>query len=182
MGDDPQTRADIAQVRRFDRICERRLVKRQDRALAHELSWAEMRVIHELGQVLDGRTPGWLNDRLDLDAAYLCRILKRLCFAQWAASEVPHGDRRQREYALTESGRALFRTLDEFHRHDAFMTLGFLPAGLRRKFVRAMATIELVLGKPAINHYVERCMGARKRARYLRSRAASAPNRPSGRT
>jgi DNA-binding MarR family transcriptional regulator len=183
---DPQACADIEQVRRFDRVCERRLVERQDRALANELPWAEMRVIHELGQVADGRTASWLNGRLDLDPAYLCRILKKLCAAQWAASAVPHGDRRQREYALTEPGRALYRKLDEFHRHDATMTLEFLPPGLRRKFVRGLATVEFVLSKPGIDHYLERCLGARKRARYLgpraRSRAASAPNRPSGRT
>src|SRR5512145_1664113 len=79
------TESDIAQVRRFDRLYERHINELQARALINEFSWAEMLVLHELSIVTGGRSAAWLIGRLDFDAGYLCRILKRLCLLQLAS-------------------------------------------------------------------------------------------------
>ena len=52
----------------------------------------------------------------------------------------------------------------------------------RRKLIRAMRSIENIMSRGVLDNLKERWLGARKRAPYLKSRAASGRNRPSART
>src|SRR5688572_30679001 len=158
---------DVAQVRRFDRLYERRINEQQARALIHEASWAEMLVIEELGRVSDGRSAAWLIGRLDFDDGYLCRILKGLCLRRLARCVPSSQDRRVREYGLTSDGRELCQWIETFHRREALSMLDLLPARDRRRLIRAMSTIEKVLARHPLPEFSEPWSSRlRKRARY----------------
>jgi hypothetical protein len=73
----PTTRAD--RIRRFDRFYVRRIEAEHRAARVQELTVAEMRVLEVLGETGHSRTAVWLQWRTELDAGYLCRILRKFC-------------------------------------------------------------------------------------------------------
>lgn len=159
----------VAQVVRFDRMYEQRLREIADRSAIMELSWAEIRVFHELGAGADGITIAWLAPRLDLDGGYVCRILKKLCAYGWVAAARSEGDRRHRLYGLTADGRKVREGLEEFHRTQAERMLEALPRRGQHRLVTAMRTIEDVLSRTPWENFLEGWRtSSRTRAAYRR--------------
>jgi DNA-binding MarR family transcriptional regulator len=158
---------DLAQVRRFDRLYERRINELQARALVHEVSWAQMLVLHELSAVPGGRSAAWLGWHMDFDRGYLCRVLKELCARELASVSISTRDRRLREYELTKYGMELAREIDAFHREEALLMLDFMNTDERRRLVDAMRTIEELWKRHPIRDFTQDWSSAlRKRARY----------------
>ena len=157
----------VAQVRRFDRLCERRINEQQARALIHEVSWAQMLVLEQLDAVQGSRSAAWLIGYIDLDSGYLCRVLKDLC-ALGLARSVPHeSDGRMREYELTRQGKRLAPCIEEFHRQEALFMLDMLPKRERGRLVNAMRTVEDVLTHQTFPQFSQPWSSPlRKRARY----------------
>ena len=159
--------SDIAQVRRFDRLVERRVNELQRRALISEVSWAGMLVIQELVQVQGGRSVAWLRGRIDLDRGYLCRVMQELCARELVRCQRPDRDRRLREFELTRDGVEQAAIIEAIHRREALHMLDLLLPRERRRLVRAMRTVEQVLTDHPLPEFSEPwTSAARKRARY----------------
>ena len=159
--------ADVAQIRRFDRLMERRTNELQRRALQGELSWAAVLVLQELAVVHGGRSVAWLRDRIDLDRGYLCRVMKHLESRGLLASGPSQRDGRLREYALTDVGKGVADGYERFHRGEALAMLSLMLPGDRRHLLGAMGTIERLLRRHLLPEFSEPwTAAARKRARY----------------
>ena len=166
-GGDGLREEDMAQIRRFDRLYERRINEMQARALIHEVSWAQMLVLHELSTVPDGRSAAWLGWRVDFDRGYLCRILKELCARELATFRTPAEDRRLREYELTRDGRELAQVIEDFHRSETLLMLEFMTPDERRLLIGAMRTIEVLWKRHPIRDFTQDWSSPlRKRSRY----------------
>ena len=158
---------DVAQVRRFDRLCERRIAHLQERALINETSWAQMLVLEELSAVPDGRSVAWLRGRIQLDRGYMCRVMKDLQARGLVRCEGSGIDGRLREYELTRGGQALARWINTFHEQEILFMLDLVPGRDARRLVRAMRTVETLLRRHPLPRFSEPWRSAlRKRALY----------------
>ena len=159
--------ADLEQVLRFDRFCERRINELQRRALINEVSWAGMLVLQELAAVQGGRSAAWLLGKMDFDRGYLSRVLRELCGRDLAVCEVSPRDRRLREYELTSDGRELARWIDDFVRLEALYMLDLMLPRPRRRLIRAMQAVESLLKQHLLPKFAAPWTSPlRKRARY----------------
>jgi DNA-binding MarR family transcriptional regulator len=165
--DTPSRRAD--RIRRFDRIYERRIEVGRRAARVLELTGAEIRVFEVLGETEHSRTAVWLQWRTELDAAYLCRILRKFCEYGYTTVHPSAHDRRSREFALTAWGRSIVRELERFHRERAEALLESLPQREQRRLLHAMAVIETVLTCDAMENLLEdlRVRQLRRRQRRI---------------
>src|SRR5919107_5988900 len=108
----PDTAADVAAIRAFNRFYTARVGALRDGLLATAHPLPEARVLYELGQV-DHADFADLRRALDLDAGYLSRLLAGLERQGLVRRErAPHDGRRQ-HVALTKRGQDAYRTLDE---------------------------------------------------------------------
>jgi DNA-binding MarR family transcriptional regulator len=164
----PTLRAeDVAQVRRFDRLCERRIADLQERALINETSWAQMLVLEELSAVPDGRSVAWLRGRIPLDRGYMCRVLKDLQARGVVRCHRSGSDRRLREYELTQAGNRLAKWINTFHEREILFMLDLMPRRDARRLVQAMRTVETQLRRHTLPRFCEPWRSAlRKRALY----------------
>ena len=138
----------IAAVRRFNRFYTRRIGLLRERVWESPLTLAEARVVYELAHH-EGTTATHLGAELGLDAGYLSRILRRFEKRGLVARRPSAADRRQLRLTLTESGQAAFATIDAASRDEIGGLLGGLGEDDRERLVRAMRTIEALLGEPA---------------------------------
>lgn len=161
----PTTHA--ARIRRFDRFYERRIEAENRAARIEELTTAEMRVFEVLGETEHSRTAAWLQWRTELDAGYLCRILRKFCDYGYTTVHPSAHDRRSRDFALTAWGRSIVKELERFHRERAEALLESLPRHEQRRLVHAMDVIETVLTRDAMENVLEdlrvRCLRRRQR-------------------
>ncbi|HET7731162.1 MAG TPA: MarR family winged helix-turn-helix transcriptional regulator [Usitatibacter sp.] len=157
----PATRAD--RIRRFDRFYERRIQAGHRAAKVLELTVAEMRVLEVLGEAGHSPTAVWLQWRTELDAGYLCRILAKFCAYGYTTAHPSANDRRSRQFALTDWGRGIVQELDRFHRERAEALLESLPQRERSRLLRAMALIEEVLARDAMENLLEASRAGRLR-------------------
>jgi DNA-binding MarR family transcriptional regulator/GNAT superfamily N-acetyltransferase len=138
----------IAAVRRFDRFFTRRIGVLREGLLHSPYSLTEARLIFELAQ-RDDLTATALGRALGLDAGYLSRTLAR--FEQQGLLErVPaENDARQRLLRLTPEGRKAFALLDQRSRDEVMEMLDTLSAEEQQRLLKAMQTIEELLGDDA---------------------------------
>src|SRR3954451_133582 len=108
----PDTAADVAAIRAFNRFYTARIGALRDGLLATAHPLPEARVLYELGQV---ERAGFADLRraLDLDAGYLSRLLARLEGQGLVQRERAPPEGRRQHVALTARGEAAYRTLDE---------------------------------------------------------------------
>lgn len=142
-------------IRGFDRFYERRIEAEHRAARVQELTVAEMRVLDVLGETEHSRTAVWLQWRTELDAGYLCRILRKFCDYGYTTVHPSAHDRRSRDFALTPWGRGIVQELDRFHRERAEALLESLPQRDHRRLLHAMAVIEAVLTRDAMGNVLE---------------------------
>lgn len=155
------TRAD--RIRRFDRFYERRIEAKRRAMRIYELTAAEMRVLEVLGETKHSRTAVWLQWRTELDAGYLCRILRKFCDCGYTTVHPSAHDRRSHDFALTPWGRGIVRELDRFHRERAEALLESLPQREQRRLLHAMAVIEAALTRDAMENVLEAWRAGRLR-------------------
>jgi DNA-binding MarR family transcriptional regulator/RimJ/RimL family protein N-acetyltransferase len=140
----PTATADIAAIRAFNRFYTARIGALRDGLLATAHPLPEARVLYELGQRA-ATDVGDLRRALDLDAGYLSRLLARLEEQRLVARERSPDDARRQRVALTQAGRAAYRTLDERSSAEIATLLDGLRDEDRRRLRRAMDTVREIL-------------------------------------
>jgi DNA-binding MarR family transcriptional regulator/N-acetylglutamate synthase-like GNAT family acetyltransferase len=151
----PSTRLQegAAHMRAFNRFYTRHLGVLQRGFLGTRFSLTEARVLYELAHA-DGETASRLAAHLGLDAGYLSRILAR--FEREGLLERPRSraDRRRRPLRLTGGGRRAAGALDRRSQRQALDALRALPPGRQAELLRAMQTVEGLLGARAADRLV----------------------------
>lgn len=132
-------------VRRFNRFYTRRVGALGEGHLDTPFSLTEARVVYELAQ-RGTATATELGQELDLDAGYLSRILRGFQERGLIDRRPSASDARQTHLSLTSAGRAAFAQLDAAARGDVGAMLNALSAVEQDRLVRAMGTVERVLG------------------------------------
>jgi DNA-binding MarR family transcriptional regulator/GNAT superfamily N-acetyltransferase len=139
------SRIQIETVRSFNRFYTRQLGLLQENLLRSEFSLTEVRVLYELAQ-RDKLTASELGRDLGLDPGYLSRLLKKFEARDFLTRPPSPDDGRQSVLALTSKGREAFMPLDQASHDDVAGLLDRLPAGEREKLVKAMQTVQRLLG------------------------------------
>jgi DNA-binding MarR family transcriptional regulator/GNAT superfamily N-acetyltransferase len=145
--------ARIDQAREFNRFYTAIIGVLQEGLMRTPFTLTEARVLFELAQRESPRTPAIevtaLRRDLGLDAGYLSRMLARFESEGLITRERVTGDARRQAIALTDLGRAAFRTLDRRSAADVGKLLGRLGEVDQRRLLGAMGTIRELLGEPA---------------------------------
>ncbi|HUG53013.1 MAG TPA: helix-turn-helix domain-containing GNAT family N-acetyltransferase [Vicinamibacteria bacterium] len=137
-----------AAVRRFNRFYTRRIGVLQDGLLESPFSLTQVRVLYELAH-RDRPSAAEVGASLGLDRGYLSRMLQSFARQGLVSSRSSAEDARQRELRLTARGRRVFARLDARATAEVRALLGRLSPPDQGHLVRAMRTIESVLGAPA---------------------------------
>jgi DNA-binding MarR family transcriptional regulator/GNAT superfamily N-acetyltransferase len=165
--------AQIAQVRRFNRLVTQRVGALQESYLRRGRPLGEARLIYETG-AKGGELSG-LRDRLGLDSGYMSRLLRSLEAQGLVAVESESADRRRRRLRLTAKGQAELTAYERLS--DELATSMLLPLSLpqRAQLLAAMAEIERLIQFAAIELRVVSPKSAAARrclAAYFRELAA----------
>lgn len=132
-------------VRRFNRFYTRRIGALGEGHLDTPFSLTEARVVYELAQ-RETATATELGQELALDAGYLSRILRGFQERGLIDRRPSESDARQTLLSLSDAGRAAFAQLDAAARRDVAAMLDALPGLEQNRLVRAIGTVERVLG------------------------------------
>ncbi len=160
----------VGRMRQFNRFYTRQIGLLRQGLLGTPYSLGEARVLYEIAR---GETKAAvLAGRLNLDPAFLSRLLGRLTARGLVGRTLSAEDRRRAVLALTEKGQAEFATLDRKSQQDAAAQLAALSDADQRRLIEAMGVIERLLGSRASEP--ERLLGSRasEPERLLGSRAS----------
>jgi DNA-binding MarR family transcriptional regulator/GNAT superfamily N-acetyltransferase len=138
----------IAAVRGFNRFYTRHVGALNEGLLRSPFSLTEMRVLYELAH-RDRPTARELARDLGLDAGYLSRILKAFETRGMLEKLPCEVDGRQQRLALTPAGLEAFTPFDRASSDEVAAVLAKLTPADQERLVRAMATVERVLGSDA---------------------------------
>jgi len=141
-------------VRRFNRFYTERIGVLHETLLKSEFSLTEVRLLYELAH-RDDLTETQLGDELGLDAGYLSRILKSFVLRGFLHRAPKASDGRSSLLVLTARGRTAFAPLDAQSREGVAVKLQTLSGGEQVELVRAMQTIEKLLGAVGRQHSSE---------------------------
>jgi DNA-binding MarR family transcriptional regulator/GNAT superfamily N-acetyltransferase len=136
-------RASLGRVRSFNRSVTRSIGALQDRYLGRNRPLGESRLLFEIGE--HGATVSALRARLELDSAYVSRLLRSLERQRLVITEPDANDRRVRRARLTASGRRELGVLDRSSDALASSILAPLNDAQRTRLVDAMAEVERLL-------------------------------------
>jgi DNA-binding MarR family transcriptional regulator/GNAT superfamily N-acetyltransferase len=138
----------VAEVREFNRFYTGVIGVLTDGLLRTPYTLTEARVVFELAQ-RDETEVAELRRALDLDPGYLSRILARFADDGLVRRRRAETDGRRQVVALTDAGRAAWRTLDRRSTDEVTALLARLDADGSDRLLGAMATIrELLGGRP----------------------------------
>jgi DNA-binding MarR family transcriptional regulator len=141
-------RADhVAAVRRFNRFYTRELGLLRRHFLGTPYTLGEMRVLFEIRQ-RPGLTATDVARALDLDTAYLSRLISRFAEQRLVSRKASADDARHYEIELTSAGLATVKRADERQAKQTEATLKRLGPSQRQRLVAAMHTIETLLSEP----------------------------------
>jgi DNA-binding MarR family transcriptional regulator/GNAT superfamily N-acetyltransferase len=141
---------DIAEVRAFNRFYTRKLGVLDQQLLKSPFSLSEARVLYELAH-RDDAAAKEIGIELGLDPGYLSRMLQNFEEKTLITRKPVPSDRRQFRLSLTAKGRQAFAKLNRSSHDDVAVMLGQLSPGKRDRLVKAMATIQRLLGTPTDN-------------------------------
>lgn len=127
----------IAAIRRFNRFHTRWVGALGGSLHGSGFALTEARVLYELAQ-RDDWLAGELARTLDLDPAYLSRILKRFAASGWLLRERSQEDGRALRLRLSAAGREAFRPLDQASRDQAGAILARLVPAEQAALVGAL--------------------------------------------
>jgi ribosomal protein S18 acetylase RimI-like enzyme len=133
----------VGQVRRFNRSVTQRVGALEDGYLSRDRPLGQARLLWEIGTT--GRDVRALRALLDLDAAYVSRLLRALEADGLVVVEQAAEDRRVRRARLTRNGLAERRLLDRRSDELAISILDPLSERQRDRLVAAMAEVEQLL-------------------------------------
>lgn len=137
----------VTAVRRFNRFYTREVGLLRRHFLDTPYTLGEMRVLFEIRQA-PGLTATEMARALDLDAAYLSRLIARFERQKLVSRAPSASDARQYHLELTSTGLAAVNQADARQAKQTEATLRRLAPAERRRLVRAMKTIETLLGAP----------------------------------
>ncbi|HKW23413.1 MAG TPA: helix-turn-helix domain-containing GNAT family N-acetyltransferase [Ktedonobacterales bacterium] len=138
----------VEQVRSFNRTVTERVGALNDHFLGRDLSLGEARLLWEIGDVSEEREGAeirTLRARLELDSAYVSRLLRTLERRGLVAVEPSQDDRRVRRVRLTPAGQAERAELDSRAEGFARALLEPLSASQQTRLAAAMAEVERLL-------------------------------------
>lgn len=135
----------VTAVRSFNRFYTRQIGLLEEGLLKSEYSLTEARVLYELAQ-REGLTASELGRDLGLDAGYLSRLLKKFDARGLVRRTPSREDARQSVLALTAAGRKAFAPLNKASHDEIAAMLDPLSRQERGELVRAMHTIQKLLG------------------------------------
>lgn len=138
--------AQVAAIRSFNRFYTRQIGLLEEGLLRSEYSLTEARVLYELAQ-RDGLTASELGRDLGLDAGYLSRLLKKFDTLGLVTRTPSQEDARQSVLALTAAGQDAFAPLNKASHDEIAAMLRPLSAREKEELVRAMHTIQNLLGR-----------------------------------
>jgi DNA-binding MarR family transcriptional regulator len=138
--------AHVAAVRRFNRFYTERIGALGEHDMDTPFTLTEARVLHELAS-RERPSASELGRQLRLDAGYLSRILRSFERKRMLERARSAHDARRSELRLTPHGREAFAALNARTQADIAALLDRLPARDRLQIVRAMETIERLLGR-----------------------------------
>ena len=138
---DPRVEA----IRRFNRLYTQRIGVLHEDYLHSPLSLAQVRVLYEAHRDPPPAAVELARD-LDLDAAYLSRVLKGFERAGLVRRAASRGDGRKSLVSLTAKGRRTLAALQDRSRAEVAALLAPLPPAGQERLVAAMRAIEEVLG------------------------------------
>ncbi|HET7348453.1 MAG TPA: helix-turn-helix domain-containing GNAT family N-acetyltransferase [Acidobacteriaceae bacterium] len=139
---------DTAIFRRFNRTYTSFLGTLNEGLLGSDFSLAEARVLYELATREEPRAAAIAAD-LEMDPAYLSRILARLERDGLLKRKTAGEDARAASLGLTARGRAAFRKLDALSEAQAQRVLDGMAPGAAAEMIRCMRTMEGLLRKDA---------------------------------
>lgn len=137
----------VAAVRRFNRFYTKQIGVLHEGYLESRFSLTAVRVLYELAH-RETTTASGLSRELGLDAGYLSRILRGFRKRGLIVKSPSKTDGRQTMLSLTEQGHNAFAALNARSRNDIGATLGELSRPDQDRLVKAMDTIEGLLGAP----------------------------------
>lgn len=136
-------KAQVYQVRRFNRTVTERVGVLHNHYLGRDRPIGEARLLWEIGE--ESQDVRRLRERLGLDSGYVSRLLRSL-EADGLVTVEPHpGDRRVRTIRLTDAGRAERAELDTRSDELAGSLLEPLNAAQRARLVAAMSEVDRLL-------------------------------------
>ena len=138
----------VTAIRRFNRFHTRWVGALGGSLHGSGLALAEARVLYELAQRDDWQA-GEMAKVLDLDPAYLSRILKRFTEQGWLERSRSASDGRAWRLRLTANGRAAFQPLDQASSAQAGAILQRLAPFEQARLVAALADTERLLSGEA---------------------------------
>ena len=143
----PDLARHVAAVRRFNRFYTRELGLLRRHFLGTPYTLGEMRVLFEIRQ-RPRLTATDLARALDLDTAYLSRLLSRFGKEKLVSRRPSAEDARHYQLELTGAGLAAVKQADERQAKQTETTLKRLGPAERKRLVSAMQTIEALLSEP----------------------------------
>lgn len=141
------SQSQIASVRRFNRFYTREVGVLRKNFLDTPWSLAEMRVLFEIANGEDV-TASDVGKALDLDAAYLSRMLQKFEKDGLVTRTRSEADARVSFLGLSAKGKKQFAAANERQVAQTTGMLAKLGAGQRQRLVSAMREIEALLGEP----------------------------------
>jgi DNA-binding MarR family transcriptional regulator/GNAT superfamily N-acetyltransferase len=160
------TSAEIARVRRFNRLVTLRAGALNDHFLGRARPLGASRVLYEIGSA--GADLRGLRRRLGLDAGYASRLVASLEREGLVRVEQAGGDRRVRTARLTAAGRREVRRMDRRSDRAAAGLLETLPIAQRARLVAAMDEVHRLLRLAGLR--IERVSPANETARQCVAR------------
>ena len=149
------SRSHVSAVRRFNRFYTREVGALRKNFLGTPWSLAEMRVLFEIANTKDV-TASEIGKGLDLDAAYLSRLLQRFQKDGLITRARSKSDARVSFLELSAKGRKQFAAANERQAASTTAMLGRLNLADRERLVGAMGTIETLLNGKAASGVVLR--------------------------
>lgn len=137
----------VEAVRRFGRFYTRFLGVLREHLLDSPFSLTEARVIYELAHRVTADL-GTLTAALSLDSGYMSRLMGRLEQGGILTKTRSPDDKRVKLLSLTERGQRSFADLDDASARQVERALHALDPADRPRLIRAMETIEDLLGVP----------------------------------
>jgi DNA-binding MarR family transcriptional regulator len=138
--------SDIAAVRRFNRFFTRELGLLRRTFLDSDYTLGEMRVLFEIRQ-RPGLTASDIARDLDLDAAYLSRLISRFERQKLISRKASVEDGRHYHLTLTATGLAAVNETDVRQATQTRTQLARLSVAERQDLIAAMGTIETLLSR-----------------------------------
>ena len=136
---------EISDVRAFNRFYTRQIGLLSEHVAKSRFTLGEGRVLYEIGKGPPA-TASTLAQALDLDPAYLSRVLQKFVAAGLVTLTPSLTDRRANDVALTLSGEAAVAELDRLNDEAIEAVLGRVAPTDRRQLVAAMSTIRTAFG------------------------------------